>query len=194
LELDPNSSTSHSGFAFDLLLPLGRIQEAVRQLQAAAKSDPLSRNVQWNLAYALLMAGRFDEAAIACGAAANAQCLGRARLGQERIGEAVNILEAAVDRGIPPGDPTRGYLGYAYARAGRRQEAEQIAQEQQPFAFHQALVFAGLGDANRAIEAMRRMTGLGPIRIGRDLSLPEFALLRGDPRLTALRTRVGLPR
>jgi len=34
---------------------------------------------------------------------------------------------------------------------------------------------------------------LGAARVGRALSSPEFALLRGDPRVKALRKRVGLP-
>jgi hypothetical protein len=34
---------------------------------------------------------------------------------------------------------------------------------------------------------------LGRARLGRDLNCPEFALVRGDPRLKPLRQRVGLP-
>jgi hypothetical protein len=37
------------------------------------------------------------------------------------------------------------------------------------------------------------MTVLGPFRIGRALTFPEFALLRDDPRVKALRKKVGLP-
>jgi hypothetical protein len=91
------------------------------------------------------------------------------------------------------GEPVRAYLGYAYARAGRRQEAEQIARAQAPFAVQQALIFAGLGDKNRTLDALERATVLGPVRLGRALASPEFALIRGDPRLKALRRRVGLP-
>ena len=193
LKIDPNSSTSDSNLAVNLLLPLGRVEEAIERLRAAENTDPLSQRVQFRLAYALLIAGRFDEADIHCQKAANAECLGRVRLGQGRIREGVSILEAAVNRGIPESDVTRGYLGYAYGRAGRREEAEQVAQAQQPFAFQQALVFAGLGARDRTLEAMDRMTALGPIRIGRDLLLPEFAFVRGDPRFKALRKKVGLP-
>jgi hypothetical protein len=37
------------------------------------------------------------------------------------------------------------------------------------------------------------MAPLGPFRIGRALTFPELALLRGDPRVKALRKKVGLP-
>jgi hypothetical protein len=51
-----------------------------------------------------------------------------------------------------------------------------------------------LGDKDRTLEALDRMTVLGPVRIGREaINAPEFALLRGDPRLKALRKKVGLP-
>jgi len=85
------------------------------------------------------------------------------------------------------------YLGYAYGRAGRREEAEKLAAAVTPNAFSQALIYAGLGDKDRTLEALDRMSGLGAARIGRDLNSPEFALLRGDPRVKALRKRVGLP-
>jgi len=37
------------------------------------------------------------------------------------------------------------------------------------------------------------MANLGPVLLGRDLTYPEFALVRGDPRVKALRKKVGLP-
>lgn len=42
-------------------------------------------------------------------------------------------------------------------------------------------------------EALDLATAGGPVRIGWALTWPEFALLRGDPRLRALRKKVGLP-
>lgn len=44
--------------------------------------------------------------------------------------------------------------------------------------------------SNRALE---RMDVLGPVRIGRALTFPEFAFVRGDPRVKALCKKVGLP-
>jgi hypothetical protein len=57
----------------------------------------------------------------------------------------------------------------------------------------QALIFAGLGDKERTLEALDRMTVLGPFRVSRALTFPELDLIRGDPRSTALRKRVALP-
>jgi hypothetical protein len=62
-----------------------------------------------------------------------------------------------------------------------------------PSAAYEALVYAGLGDKQRTLEALERMAILGPVRVGRDRALPEFAFVRDDPRINALRKRVGLP-
>jgi hypothetical protein len=37
------------------------------------------------------------------------------------------------------------------------------------------------------------MVPMGPTRVGRELIAPEFAFLRGDPRLPVLCKRLGLP-
>jgi hypothetical protein len=55
------------------------------------------------------------------------------------------------------------------------------------------VIFAGLGDKERTLEALNRVTIVGPVRMASILSLPELALIRGDPRVKALRKRVGLP-
>ena len=139
----------------------------------------------------LIAAGRFDQAATHCrqpSAGANVsnepECLGRVRLGQGRINEAVQILT---------GVSNPRYFGNALGRAGRRQEAEKLAATVATHPFQQALIYAGLGDKDRTFEALDRMTAQGPVRIGRALMLPELALLRGDPRVKALRKKVGLP-
>jgi hypothetical protein len=84
-----------------------------------------------------------------------------------------------------------GELGHAYLRPGRREDAERPAALQNPF--NRAVIFAGLGDTDRTLEALHLAAAGGPFRIGRAFTSPEFALLRGDPRVKALRKKVGLP-
>jgi hypothetical protein len=57
----------------------------------------------------------------------------------------------------------------------------------------QAEIFTALGDKDRAFEALGRAIPLGPVRLGRDLTYPEFVSLRGDPRVKSLRKKAGLP-
>ena len=195
--LDPSSSMSHDHFAFNLLLPLGRVEEAVRELRVAAKADPLSSEVRNQLAFTLISAGKFDEAASQCEKVSaehpfRNQCLGRALMGQGRVGEAIPFLATSEVNNW-------GFLAYAYARMGRRVEAQKLMAEAPmrypdrggPFQF--ALAFAGLGDKDRTIEQLALMAGAGPVRLGRDLTFPEFALVRGDVRVKTLRKKIGLP-
>ena len=185
IELDPSYSVAYGDLAIYVLLPVGRIDEALRQMRIAEKADPLSPFVQNVLWWALLYSGRYEEAAGHCEKATAAiECLGRARLAEGRIDEAIQILGKAKNP---------RYLGYAYGRAGRREEAEKLAAAVAPNAFSQAIIFAGLGDKDRAFEALDRVSALGAVRIGRALNSPEFALLRGDPRAKILRAKVGLP-
>jgi TolB-like protein/Flp pilus assembly protein TadD len=191
LELEPNRSLARNHFAMYLLLPLGRVDEAVQQSRLAEKSDPLASDVHAYIAYELISAHRFDEAATHCAKIGPSekvlgQCLGRIMLGQGRIQEAIQFFAANPDP-IDPG----AFLGHALGRAGRRDEAEKLAAgTTNPFT--QAVIFAGLGDKERTLEALDRMTVLGPVRIGRNLNFPELDLIRGDPRVSALRKKVGL--
>ena len=196
LELAPNDSVIYDNFAASFLMPLGRIQEAVQLLRKAEKNDPVAPRLHDILANALIAAGRYDEAAEPCmklpaDFPARSTWLARARLGQGRIQEAIQILVDRIEQGANSPD-IKGFLGYAYGRAGRRDDAEKLAAaDQRPYA--QALTFAGLGDKERTLDALERMAILGPVRLGRDLTYPEFDLVRGDPRLKALRKRLGLP-
>jgi hypothetical protein len=55
-------------------------------------------------------------------------------------------------------------------------------------------VFAALQDKDRTLEMLDEIAPMGPARVGRDFLIsPNFAFLRGDLRLTALRKKVGLP-
>ena len=132
----------------------------------------------------LISAGRYEEAASHCGG--SPECLGRVRLGQGRVNEAIEILSTVRN-------PNSRYLGYAYGRAGRREEAEKLAVDIAPNPYFQAIIYAGLGDKDRTLQALNRVADLGGARIGRALNSPEFALLRSDPRVNALRQKVALP-
>jgi TolB-like protein/Flp pilus assembly protein TadD len=196
IEFDPNRSETYHDFALYLLWPLDRTEEALKELRLAERADPLSSRIHGALAYVLPSAGRYDEAAahgekIEADAPFRGAYFGRARFLQGRTAEAIQILETAFNRGVTPGSEVRAFLGYAYARTGRRDEAEKMAIGTNPF--NQAVIFAGLGDKERALEAMERSTAAGPFRVGRQLTWPELALIRGDPRMKALRKKVGLP-
>src|SRR4030095_15090880 len=96
-------------------------------------------------------------------------CIARVRLGQGNLSEAIQLLVEEDDN-----PARRGFLGYAYARAGRRDEAEKMAATS-AYANEKALIFAGLRDKERTFEALDGMALVGPQRIGIYLNLPELA-------------------
>ena len=195
IELDPNSSSSRLSFAGSLLLPLNRTAEALAQVQLAAKSDPLSAQVQFSLAQELFINGRFGEAVAHC----EKPCIEGLLLSGKAV-EAITTLETRLNGDLSK--VSSGELGRAYALAGRRDDAERIAKIQWlpcastglcGGAIEQAGIFVALGDKDRAFEALERSIPLGAVRVGRDLTYPEFVPLRGDPRLKVLRKKLGLP-
>ena len=97
IELAPGRSMSYSHFALYVLLPLARVDEARQQLAIAMKTDPLSSEVRYTLAFVLISARLYDEAIDECQKlpadyGSRNLCLGRARLGQGRISEAIEFL------------------------------------------------------------------------------------------------------
>src|SRR6185436_1194772 len=110
---------------------------------------------------------------------------------QGRIGEVIQLVEPELNRRVSGG--LWALLGCAYARAGRPHEAEKLAADMSSNPHGQANIFACIGDKDRTFEALDRAAAAGPIRIGWILNGPKLALLRDDPRLKALRNKVGLP-
>ncbi|MGO9261718.1 MAG: hypothetical protein ACLQU1_36260 [Bryobacteraceae bacterium] len=206
IQLNPSRSESYADYCVYVLMQGGRIREALQEMRIAEKFDPLSPEVRSELAYVLLSSHLYDEAAMECQKLpedchcwpaprepVRYECLGRARLGQGRLKEGMEILAAGVAKGVPIGAPMRGYLGYAYGLLGRRDEAQKIIDDDWRNPYHQALTYIGLGDKTRAIEAVQRTANQGPLRVGLALAVPELDSIRDDPRIKALRKQLGLP-
>src|SRR5262245_9368824 len=200
IELQPNRADSHTHFASFYLLPLERIDEAIQQLRIAETNDPLAPEVLFWLLDALADAGRDDDAVRSCEklppeSTNRESCILGARVRQGRVSEVVQIYEAA----DPAKRQDRSPLGCAYARMGRREEAREEAERVAPTfpgGDSGAQIYACLGAKDRVVEALDKNAAAGPIRIGWFLlrvDRENRGLLRGDPRLRALRKKVGLP-
>ena len=192
MEIQPGLLESHGYFAMYYLLPLGRIEEANRQLRIAEKSRPVFTLF---LGDVLADAGRNEEAAIVCEKLApddplKTQCLPGALERQGRADEVIQTYGARSDNN----PDVKAALACAYARVGRQEDAERTAVDINVNARLQAL--ACLGDKDRVFETLESNANLGPIRIGWFLlriDRESPGLLRGDPRLEALRKKIGLP-
>jgi adenylate cyclase len=206
IELQPQRANSHTHFASLYLLPLGRLEEAIGQLRIAERNDPLAPEVHYFLADALEDAGRYEEAARACEKLppehqAKSRCSFDTQVLMGKAREVVEFFEAKhtnprdfVDKEKYQG---RTPLGCAYAHLGRLEEAEKLAPGVGGGGGEGgAEIFSCLGDKDRVFEILDRNSMVGPIRMGYFLLRVDRAnrgLLRGDPRLKALRKKVGLP-
>jgi TolB-like protein/DNA-binding winged helix-turn-helix (wHTH) protein len=194
IELNPNLSEPRQDFAVWVLFPLGKVDEALNQLHVARGLDPLSLPVVNSLSFLLMNVGRFDEviensrSAIAADPnnSSAQQLLGRALLQKGMLSEGIAILEK-LDYG------SESFLGYAYARAGRRDDAERMIKQHPAWPWLQAVVCGGLEDKDCAADGLEKMAEIKDPRTGIYLTLPEVALLRGDSRLGKIRVELGLP-
>jgi len=192
IRLDPTITAVYGDFVLSTLEPWGRLEESIATLQAALEADPLSMDLRNVLSRIQLSAGQFDAALANCGRVvaedpdfpfAEEYCA-RALAAKGRTDEALALFNKR------PLYNEHG-IGYVYAITGRRAEAELLAARNAHLPNRQALIYAGLGDKDRAFEALERLALQNPRRAGAYLNYPELTALRGDPRVQTLRSKLG---
>ena len=203
LELNPNSADIHTNYGA-LLSILGRHDEAIAQGERALQLDPVSSDVNFNYASFLFSARRYDQA-LAQGE--RALELDPEFGGRTLIVARVYNARGMYDEAIAAYEKRRGReraevsqdVAYAYARSGRRAEAERIIQnllqraDRPSGSYAIAIAYAGMGDRERALEWLEKAyekKDNAMIRLKVD---PEWDTLRGDPRFTDLLKRMRLP-
>ena len=186
IALNPSLTSTHTDFALTVLMPLNRTAEAVALLADAIDRDPQSLDVRRVLAHFLVNAGRYDEAIAASQWVLDRDptfpftslWLGRALTLSGRAEEAVPIFAA---------NPSYwAYLGYTYAVMGRREEAEALAAAHPDDPRGLMMVYSGLGETERAIQALERLAAGNPWRAATWLHRPEMAPIHADPRVDAI--------
>ena len=192
--LNPNLSRARQDYGLFVLAPLGRIQEAERQIQTAIELDPLSITPVVSLDYILLIDRRYDKVVENSRRilATDPESYG-AR--QERA--RALVLAGEQDEGIAVfeklGDGSDSFRGFALAKAGRRADAEKILALHPNWPWTQALVNAGLGNKDQAMGGLEEMVAIKDPRAATYPLYPEFIGLRGEPRLNDMRRKQGLP-
>ncbi len=188
LEIDPSQGSLYVDYAVALLLPLGRVDDALDVVARARAVAPLSLEVRGSLALMQVEAGLYDEAIKSAQWVlqqdpdfpfVDAQ-LGRALILSGRPADALPILSRKPEQNSV-------FLGYLYAVTGRRNEAEALAAGFLPA--KQFWIYAGLGDKDRAFEALDRAVTINPHswRVATWMNRAEMKILRGDPRFQAIR-------
>jgi adenylate cyclase len=207
LALNPSNATGHQWYG-SLLGFTGRTEEALQHMRTALELDPLSRIINHDYALLLYMARRNDEAirqfrttleldSLYGYARSN---LGLAYLRSGMTEEALRELQRAVALSPDRWPVLVGNLGYAYGRLGRRREAVAIAREleerartESPRPLSLAYVYAGLGDAQRALEFLEAAVDQqDPALTWGSVRSPEFEMLTTEPRFMKVIARMKL--
>src|SRR5882724_497821 len=198
LELDPNSVRAHETYAWHLEM-FGRFDDAMSHLKRAQELDPLSLELMWNMGVWLSFSRQYDRAIeqlqkiIEMDSEFEPAHTFIAETYQKKgmYEEAIAELKSAHVSGPP--------LGYAYAVAGKRDEAQKILNDLKeqskqgyvsPKAF--AMVYMGLGDKDQAFEWFNKTVEENPYWIAWLKVDPRFDSLRSDPRFDALLRRMKL--
>jgi serine/threonine-protein kinase len=201
IALDRNAPRAFEGLA-RLYLFTGRPAEQLAAAQAGLAVDPFSHSAMRELALALSMNGRCDEAIerleplkalsppARVAGVIRGVCYAAKQMWPEAIAEFHWSLQTSEARTAP------AFLGYALARAGKRDSAMSILSDllsgrtDSHGAFGIATVYAGLGNYDSAFVWLDRAVEERTVRPY--LMGPMFDDLRRDPRFSRVKARMGL--
>ena len=209
IELNPGYAMAHVWRADQVLSKLERHTEALAELDRARELDPTSLMVSDQRGWVLYTARRYDEAIEQFHKTleleprfAHAHCwLGKAYLQKGMLREGLAKLEKGAS--LPGGDAKlfRPWLGYGYARCGKRAEALKIietlkAQDQNRSAtawWGIAAIYCGLGEKDKALDWLETSYKEREPRFTYTNIEPAFDPLRSDPHFQDLMRRSRTP-
>jgi tetratricopeptide (TPR) repeat protein len=207
LALNPNFPLALDSYAISYLTPWGRHEESIAALRHAIELDPNASIYRGDLVTALMLAQRNEETIEECKRALEREpnlawawwSLGVAQ-GEKGAHDAAieafkkhaTLLEQNFD--------ALGGLGYAYARAGKRDEALKVLATLKERAKKEtfdpvgiAWIYMGLDDNDAALEWLQRAYDERPnynlayLKVG-----PFYNRIRSNPRFIALLKKIGL--
>jgi TolB-like protein/Flp pilus assembly protein TadD len=207
IQLNPGYAIAHNRYGY-ALLKMGRFQEAIAETKQALELDPLSLPINRDLGDAFYFARQYDQAIEQLRKTEELEpnyaqpqrdlvlAYAQKSMYKEAIAEGDKRLAVAPDDRI-----ALAYLGYAYAKAGRRVEAKKVldqlndlSKRQYVPARRRTIIYAGLGEKDRAFEWMEKAyddrelgAGVGSIKVD-----PAYDPLRSDPRFADLLRKMNL--
>jgi TolB-like protein/DNA-binding winged helix-turn-helix (wHTH) protein/Tfp pilus assembly protein PilF len=206
LALNPNDATTHHWYS-EYLVRVGRIDEALREAEAARRADPLSPIANVNLGHQLTRARRYADAIArhqqtlelfpdfgpahsAIGFAYIHQ--GNAHAGVEHFERFREIVGETPD--------SVGLLGWARARSGDGAGArlalatlDRLATTRHVPSIDRAVIHLGLNDLDPAFSWLERALENREWQVAFLGTDPLYDPLRKDARFAQLVSRVGLP-
>jgi tetratricopeptide (TPR) repeat protein len=203
IELNPAYPAAHYWYGY-CLTALGRLQDAAARMRQGQQLEPLSMIAAAFCGFPLYHSRHFDEAIRQFQHAIDMDpnfALSHLYLAQSlhaagRIEEAVKAGEQA--ESIAPDSPlVLGPLGFLYARAGARHDAEEVLarlQKRSYVAAHAAAaVYLGMGDVERSLDLLETAVEQRSMWIVWLKMDPLYDALRASPRFVGLLAKIGLP-
>jgi TolB-like protein/Flp pilus assembly protein TadD len=204
VELNPNYATAYHWHAL-YLRAMGRFDESLAKIRQAQSLDPLSLIINTVVGTHFYYARQYDKAIAQCRVTLELDrsfrvaygVIGAAYTQKGMYKEAVAELRKAIS--ISSGPEGLAMLGYTYARAGRRSEAEKILNRLKKMSDRRyiepasiALIYTGLTETEQAFKWMGKA-----YQDRNELLLmlkvdPRLDALRSDTRFTELLRRIGL--
>jgi len=204
IELNPGYAPAHHWYAWHLAL-LGHNDDALAEMRKAANLDPLSLNINSDLAELLLIARLPDESIQqsrktidmdpAFPAAHNQLAQGylAKHMYAEAVAELQNAIQLSGDSPIFTANLARAYVG-----TNRKADAVELLNDLKrssvpgyPLAAEIAMVYTALGDKDQAMTWLEK--GYEERFNPGVLLRPCFDPIRSDPRFKDLVRRIGLP-
>jgi TolB-like protein/Flp pilus assembly protein TadD/predicted Ser/Thr protein kinase len=190
IELDPNSAAAHYLYAFSLLVPEKRFDQAFEEFHLALALDPLSPIMNTNYATTLMDAHRYPEAL-----AQFQKTLERDptflpahhKLAQLYAvnGDFVNAVSELKKFALTPGSWTPDAKGFRDLALNAFNQPDQTTWV--------ALALSVTGERNRALDYLEKALASGEIEVVLCIRYPSFDPIRSDPRYKAVVARMGLP-
>jgi len=206
IELNPNNVRAHSNIGMHVLAPLGRSEEAVRNVRRALTLDPLSFETSTFAQLTMLMAGLYEDTErearrilpLAPRSPDLYPWLALALSFQGKHAEATETIR--LGKRVTTGHGNDWSQACVAVRAGRRDEALRMLHENLPPAEQHPVnrrlfaIYACLGDKDHALEYAEKAYQEHDPLLAQFLSYPVATWLRPDPAFAALRQRIGLPK
>jgi serine/threonine-protein kinase len=207
ISLNPSSAHAHNQYA-QYLATVGRVSDAIAEVNRALELDALSPIINSDLGLYLLFAGKHTDAIAQFRKALDLDSnsvsahrgLGIALSEAGQHDEAIAELKHALL--LSENSPVlMAHLGAALARQGAKPAALAIVNELQALTSRQyvpasapAIVFAALNERNTALDWLDKAYDEHDFAIVQIDVAPWFRNLRGEDRFQRIVTRLGMPR
>jgi TolB-like protein/Tfp pilus assembly protein PilF/predicted Ser/Thr protein kinase len=205
IQLAPNSALAHNQYGM-YLAAMGRMDGAIASVERALQLEPLSPIINADLGWYLLYGGKQEQAAeqfkktleIDQNYVSAHWGLGVAYRQMGMYREAVAELDKALS--LSEESPViSGHLAYTYALAGNKNAAQKVFDDLRKVSNRRyvssvsvALIHTGLGEKDKAFEALQRAYQEHDFPLVFLKVAPWFESLRGDSRFRDLLRRMSL--